>query len=64
MIFVNCYEQSHSFEVDDLATFLGTLVDTTVPPNNELTANQNQIDWNHKIKQIPGLEHSHQSSVQ
>lgn len=32
--------------------FLVTVVDTTVLPNNELTA-QNQIDWKHRIKQIP-----------
>jgi hypothetical protein len=30
---------------------LVTIIDTTVLPNNEITAQQNQIDWNHKIKE-------------
>jgi hypothetical protein len=32
---------------------LATIVDITILQNNGLTAQQNQIDWNHKIKQIP-----------
>jgi len=32
--------------------FLVTIVDTIVLPNNVLAAQQNQIDWNNKIKHI------------
>jgi len=30
-----------------------SVVDATVLPNNKLSGQQNQIDSNHKIKQIP-----------
>jgi len=32
--------------------FSMTVVDTTVLPNNEITAQWNQIHWNQKIKEI------------
>jgi hypothetical protein len=61
--FYQLWGATYSFEVTDCYVtkmlgslghlFLVTIVDTTVLPNNELTAQQNQTDWNHKIKQIP-----------
>jgi len=30
-----------------------TVVDTTFLPNNELTAQEDKIYWNRRIKQIP-----------
>jgi hypothetical protein len=30
-----------------------TMVDTTVLQNNEVNAQQNQIDWSHKTKPLP-----------
>jgi hypothetical protein len=53
----------HSFEVTDhyltkrvrglSHLYLVIIVNITVLPNIELTAQQNQIDWNHKVIQIP-----------